>query len=836
MFSVNAFAQGAWTTFKSTKKVYSMTLQGDYLWCVTDGGIVKHNSQNMTHEKFTTINDTPVNFFTSLYIAPNDVIWCTTIGISRYDGGDKWTTFTTADGLASDNVISVSFAPDGTVWLLTVDGSLSWFDGNKWTTVSKDGGLSIPSFYLTGEILVVDNEGVPWILTNAGVVRYDNGNWTIFTESDGLANKPLLGLFIAPDGAVWCCHQSSYDPENNVSIGVGVSRFADGEWTVFTVSDGLGTNNIGLLSFSPDGYVWALLNPYLLENTGISVYDGESWKVFTTDDGLASDYVESVSFAPDGSVWVNAGGICRYDGEKWTVMIDKYELYDTFDGFENIGDISFTSDGDLWFVCYKEPYGEYYENSTAIFHYDGEMLEMFTYENGLLYNGMPLRITIDSTDRVWCAYGSSFEYDAGGLSWYDGMSWNHYNPDDEPAGNYVWSISSSPEGDIWCITSPMNYTFQYKLSRYNDGKWETINMPEGLSLSSRSNLTIGMDGLLWVGYGNALGCYDGEVWQSYDTQEVVFIQEIAVGSNGDVWCRGYEILSRFYDFGQSGDYTFENFNMRDVLTFNQLFSLTIDNNNEVWVGTDAGIARYDGDSWAVFTTDDGVSGDSVFDLTVDADGDIWALTNTGTPNYLTSISCFDGMGWDVLYQWEQSSGHLSTISIDQYGAAWLGQGLIYGGSINEGVFRYIDESCTQYTMDDGLVNNDVISITINTDGSIWFGTQDGISRLELEPGVYVETKDFVPSKIVITGNYPNPFNPETIIKFDLPHEGMVNLNVYNIMGQKVRKLISDTMTAGTHNIHWDGSDDSGKFVSSGIYFILLKSGSKVTSHRMMLLK
>ena len=65
---------------------------------------------------------------------------------------------------------------------------------------------------------------------------------------------------------------------------------------------------------------------------------------------------------------------------------------------------------------------------------------------------------------------------------------------------------------------------------------------------------------------------------------------------------------------------------------------------------------------------------------------------------------------------------------------------------------------------------------------------------------------------------------------------MANLNVYNIMGQKVRTLISDTMTAGTHSIHWDGSDDSGKFVSSGIYLILLKSGSKVTTHRMILLK
>ena len=86
-------------------------------------------------------------------------------------------------------------------------------------------------------------------------------------------------------------------------------------------------------------------------------------------------------------------------------------------------------------------------------------------------------------------------------------------------------------------------------------------------------------------------------------------------------------------------------------------------------------------------------------------------------------------------------------------------------------------------------------------------------------------------------NYPNPFNPTTTINYSLKENVKVLLNIYNIKGQLVKVLFNDFQNAGEHSAIWNGDDESGKSVSSGIYFYKLKAG-KDFSHtkRMLLLK
>ena len=93
-----------------------------------------------------------------------------------------------------------------------------------------------------------------------------------------------------------------------------------------------------------------------------------------------------------------------------------------------------------------------------------------------------------------------------------------------------------------------------------------------------------------------------------------------------------------------------------------------------------------------------------------------------------------------------------------------------------------------------------------------------------------------PRQFVLENNYPNPFNPETKIGYYLPHTSKVTIEVYNTMGQKVRTLVNRTLPQGHHNVTWDGTDDSGQLVSSGIYFYSLKAGDVRITKRMTLLK
>jgi hypothetical protein len=74
-------------------------------------------------------------------------------------------------------------------------------------------------------------------------------------------------------------------------------------------------------------------------------------------------------------------------------------------------------------------------------------------------------------------------------------------------------------------------------------------------------------------------------------------------------------------------------------------------------------------------------------------------------------------------------------------------------------------------------------------------------------------------------NYPNPFNPSTVITYSLPFTSVVNLVVYNILGETVKTLVSSEMTAGRHSVNWNGEDNSGAKVSSGVYFYELRAES-----------
>ncbi|MCL1827242.1 MAG: T9SS type A sorting domain-containing protein [Candidatus Cloacimonetes bacterium] len=88
----------------------------------------------------------------------------------------------------------------------------------------------------------------------------------------------------------------------------------------------------------------------------------------------------------------------------------------------------------------------------------------------------------------------------------------------------------------------------------------------------------------------------------------------------------------------------------------------------------------------------------------------------------------------------------------------------------------------------------------------------------------------------LNSNYPNPFNPETTISFGLPFTTDVNLSIYNIKGQKVTTLINDKRPAGEHKITWNGTDDAGQSVSSGIYFYRLNTDRFTKTNKMVLLK
>ena len=75
-----------------------------------------------------------------------------------------------------------------------------------------------------------------------------------------------------------------------------------------------------------------------------------------------------------------------------------------------------------------------------------------------------------------------------------------------------------------------------------------------------------------------------------------------------------------------------------------------------------------------------------------------------------------------------------------------------------------------------------------------------------------------PSKFQLAQNHPNPFNPSTSIEFELPETAFITLKVYNILGQEIRTLARKQFSPGIHALQWDGKDNNGSAVASGVYF------------------
>lgn len=94
----------------------------------------------------------------------------------------------------------------------------------------------------------------------------------------------------------------------------------------------------------------------------------------------------------------------------------------------------------------------------------------------------------------------------------------------------------------------------------------------------------------------------------------------------------------------------------------------------------------------------------------------------------------------------------------------------------------------------------------------------------------------VPSKFSLAQNFPNPFNPSTTIAYDLNKAADVELAVYNILGQKIRTLVTKNLQAGEYSAQWNGRNNEGNLVASGIYFYQLKAGDQIQVRKMLLMR
>lgn len=160
---------------------------------------------------------------------------------------------------------------------------------------------------------------------------------------------------------------------------------------------------------------------------------------------------------------------------------------------------------------------------------------------------------------------------------------------------------------------------------------------------------------------------------------------------------------------------------------------------------------------------------------------------------------------------EQNSSNFRGLYLDTFVDGFLSRGLL---GDNRAIWRFHYNSV-------GSQQSLEIFVDAVT-GDIATGVEDG--------------SPIVPTVFELGQNYPNPFNPETVIQYSIAKSGMVELTVYNLLGQNVRRLVDKLQPAGAYEMKWDGRDDSGKRLGNGVYIYRLKSAELTQTKKMILLQ
>ena len=247
---------------------------------------------------------------------------------------------------------------------------------------------------------------------------------------------------------------------------------------------------------------------------------------------------------------------------------------------------------------------------------------------------------------------------------------------------------------------------------------------------------------------------------------------------------------------------------------------------------------------------------------------IWNVCRTESEISTNMENPLTGTETGLVGLWRMQEG-AGTTAFDLTANAF--DGTVYGALWEEGYPMSVDDGTVMGLVLDDVtwqpVENAIITIgeyetTTDADGNYSIDVQPGIYQLTCEhedyqdythpDDVIVESNTItevnvnliplvgsdnttLPQVTELKENYPNPFNPTTMISFSIPNECKVDLSIYNTKGQKVKSLVNKTIPAGDHNILWNGTDDNNKPISSGIYFYKLNVNGKTEAVKKCLL-
>jgi len=554
--AVTQYVHEIWTTDEGLPQDlinWILQTRDGYVWLATQEGLARFDGVRFTVFDKSNTPALPSDWISRILEARDGSLWVgtQTSGLCRYKD-DRWTAFTTKEGLSGDLITGIFEDTQKTLWVCTDGKGLNRIEeGRKPEVYTIEHGL------LHNDVRTVyrDSRGHLWVGTRRGLNLWKDGRFTVYSTEIGLAEDAVYSIVEDRSGGLWigtingglkCLKGGTAfrlttkdglpnnsvlslkeDREGNLWIGTdggGLARLTEGRLTVFGTDDGLSHGVVNSIVEDHEGSLW--IGTY---GGGLDRLRDGSFTTYTVREGLAGNFAVSVFEDVEGAVWIGTfgAGLCRLkDGVVTT--------YTTKQGLSNDYILSVHGDrqGNLWIGTRGGGLNRLSDGRFSVY---------------MTLDGVPC-------DNVWCleedGEGALWIGTDRGVSRYRDGVFTAYKGEDGFVKESVRAVFPDSEGNIWMGT------FNAGLRVMKNDKVTTYTKEDGLPSNTIGAFLQDADGALWIGTESGVvrrkdgkflaatgkdGLIDSAVWLILDDE----IGNLWLGSNKGIFRFSKEAFADF---------------------------------------------------------------------------------------------------------------------------------------------------------------------------------------------------------------------------------------------------------------------------------------------------
>lgn len=660
--------------------------------------------------------------------------------------------------------------------------------------------------------IVIDSIGNKWIGTwYGGLAKFDGSTWTVFNTSNSpITCNDITDLCISRNGDLWIGQWN------------GLDRLSGSTWTRFDDTNSPITyiaGSVKSIACDAAGNLFAGIS-----NDGLAKYDGTGWTVFNRfNSGIQNDMIFDLAVDTNNALWAAApvcngtGGLIRLVDTTFTVFIPGTMV-------ENL---QIDQQNNIWFTGFNK-----------LTKFDGTTFTYFNSSNSQVNYTSPYNCLLTETGNIWFGtfpykglnrFDGTYQCSNYGLS-FSGIPFNHINSIAVDNQERAWFTFTTQ--DCWACD-------QYKGLEMRDqnGFTNFSTSNSGIPTDSVTTVAIDPQNNIWIGtYSSGVIKYDGTSFQLFDSLTYGLPSNIvterdafAFDSFGNVWVAFSPAHDTAWNPIGGGIAKYDGNSWTTIvptinIPYNVIYSIAVDHNGVLWVACYGKILKYDGVNWDEYTSTNSILTDNYFScMTVDKNNDVWIGTNSyPTHGNLIRISnsvlsVYSDLNCDI------PASYINSLSVDAENNLWIGLYDLENPEIN-GLTRLSGSTFTNYDIYNSGLSTFYVNDVYAFKKDIYLATDQGLLMLSdtsAESTTLVEN-EYNNSNVTI---FPNPSIGYSI--FDIKSkEKVLYIEILNCMGQIIFKESNFEVVNGNATLKLDTRN-----YIPGIYYYKLKTSTSVSAGR-----